>query len=80
MLDIKRRIILASLLAVLALLPVRYSDCGSTATASPASEDGSSWARKNLRQDWNYVFHPDRVNQCKPRQITGYGKADTLGE
>ncbi|HYA42728.1 MAG TPA: hypothetical protein VEF34_15600 [Syntrophobacteraceae bacterium] len=71
MFNAKRRIILAGLLATLALLPVGYSDCGSTATASPASEEARSWARENLRQDWNYMFHPDRVNQCKPRQIKG---------
>jgi hypothetical protein len=79
MLNAKRRIILAGLLATLVLVPVRYSDCGSTATASPASAEGGSWAWKNLKQDWNYIFHPERINQCKPRQITDYGKVGTPG-
>lgn len=71
MLDIKRGIALAGLLAMIALLPVRYSNCGSTATASPPSEENCWWVCSNLKQDWNYLFHPDRINQCKPREITG---------
>jgi hypothetical protein len=65
----KKNIILTGLLAMLALLPVRYSDCGSTATASPPSEEKCDWYCKNLKQDWNYIFHPERVNKCKPRQL-----------
>ena len=68
--SVKRCLILTGLLAVLALLPVRYTDCGSTATASqPAEEHG--WVYKNLKADWNYLFHPDRINQCEPRRIKG---------
>jgi hypothetical protein len=77
MLYTKKRLVLAGMLATLSLLPVRYSDCGSTATASPASEDDRSWVCKNLELDWNYVFHPDRINQCKPREIKDRGKMVT---
>jgi hypothetical protein len=67
--DTKRNIILTGLLAMLALFPARYSDCGSTATASPPSEEKCDWTCKNLKEDWDYIFHPERVNQCKPREI-----------
>ena len=70
----KRNMILTGLLAMLALFPVRYSDCDSTAAASPPSEEKCDWACKNLKQDWNYMFHPERVNQCKPREIREYGR------
>jgi len=73
--NVKRNMLLTGLLAVLALSPVRYSDCGSTATASPPSEEKSSWASRNLSQDWDYVFHPERVNQCKPREIKDHEDA-----
>jgi hypothetical protein len=52
------------------VLPVRYSDCGTTATASPPSEEKCDWYCMNLELDWNYIFHPDRINQCKPRRLT----------
>ncbi len=61
--------VLTALLAVLVLLPVVYSDCGSTATASPAAEEKCDWACRNLRQDWDNLFHPERINQCKPRGL-----------
>jgi hypothetical protein len=22
-----------------------------------------------LKLDWDYIFHPERINQCKPRQL-----------
>jgi hypothetical protein len=66
---------LAGLLAILALFPVGYSDCASTATASPPSEEKCDWYCKNLKQDWNYLFHPDRINQCKPRELKDYQEA-----
>jgi len=72
MINTKKQISLAALLSVLALLPVHYSNCGSTATASPAYEEASSWPCKNLEQDWNYLFHPDRINQCKPRELRAF--------
>ena len=62
-------IFLTALVALLALLPVRYSDCASTASASPASEEECGVVCRNLKQDWNYLFHPERINQCKPREI-----------
>jgi len=66
--NVKGYVMLTGLLAILALVPVRYTDCASTATASqPAEECG--WVCKNLKADWNYLFHPDRINQCKPRRI-----------
>jgi hypothetical protein len=70
MFDLKRGAALAGLIAMIALLPIRYSNCGSTATASPPSEEKCDWPCSNLKQDWNYIFHPDRINQCKPREIT----------
>lgn len=39
------------------------------AQVSSAASDNSEWACKNLKQDWNYLFHPDRVNQCQPRGL-----------
>ena len=67
--NVKKNIILTGLLAMLAVLPARYSDCGSTAAASPPSEEKCGWVCENLKEDWNYIFHPDRVNQCRPREI-----------
>lgn len=64
-----RKHILLGLFAMLAVLPVRYSDCASTATASPPSEEKCNWVCSNLKDDWNYIFHPNRINQCKPRQL-----------
>ncbi len=75
----KRDVILAGLFAMLALLPVRYTDCGSTATASPPSEEKCGWVCKNLEEDWNFIFHPERVNQCKPREIKDHGKGGAPG-
>ena len=56
---------------LLIVLPVRYSDCDSTATASPAADETCGLICHNLRQGWNYLFHPDRINQCKPRELEG---------
>ncbi len=57
------------LLAAIAILPVRYADCGSTATAASPTEKPGDWQHKNLEQDWDYLFHPERINQCKPRAL-----------
>ncbi len=73
MTDELKKIVLSSLLMMIVFLPVRYSDCNSTATASPPSEEKCDWACKNLRADWNYLVHPDRINQCKPRELKEYG-------
>lgn len=27
------------------------------------SEKWDDWPRKNLKEDWNYIFHTDRINQ-----------------
>jgi hypothetical protein len=67
--NLKKKIILAGLLAALALQPVQHPYCDSTATASPPSEEKCGWYCKNLKLDWNYIFHPDRINQCKPRRL-----------
>ncbi len=75
----KKNIILTGLFAMLALLPVRYSDCGSKAAASPPSEAKCDWVCKNLKEDWNYIFHPERVNQCKPREIKDYERGGGAG-
>ena len=75
----KRTMILTGLLAMLVLLPVRYTDCGSTATASQPAEE-CDWVCKNLKADWNYIFHPDRINQCKPREIKDHGKGGLPGQ
>ena len=66
----KIHMIFLIVLAALAVsIPVRYSDCGSTASASPAADDKCGLICMNLKQDWNYLFHPDRINQCKPREL-----------
>jgi len=77
--NVRRNMILTGLLAMLALLPVRYTDCGSTATASQPAEQ-CDWVCKNLRADWNYIFHPDRINQCKPRELKDYEKGGSGGQ
>ena len=70
--NVKNYISLAGLLAILVLSPAGYPDCASTATASSPSEEKCDWYCKNLKQDWNYLFHPERINQCKPRELTDY--------
>jgi hypothetical protein len=77
--NIKRDIILTGLFAMLVFFPVRYTDCGSTATGSQPSEENCDWYCKNLKQDWNYIFHPDRINQCKPREIKNPGNGGAPG-
>jgi hypothetical protein len=67
--NVKKNIILTGLLAMLALMPAGYSDCGSTATSSAPSTEKCDWVCRNLKEDWNYMFHPDRVNQCRPREL-----------
>lgn len=45
------------------------------AYAAPARPNASvlsekcGWECKNLKEDWNYLFHPDRINQVKPPQL-----------
>ncbi len=77
--NIKRDIIFTGLFAMLVFFPVRYTDCGSTATASQPPEENCDWFCKNLKQDWNYIFHPDRINQCKPRNISSLDKGGAPG-
>lgn len=81
--NLKSYISLAGLFAILALCPAVYSavysDCASTATASQAWDEKCDWYCKNLKQDWNYLIHPGRINQCKPREIKDYQKEDEPG-
>jgi len=65
----KKRVIVTGLLAMLAIVPVEYPYCNSTATPPPPSEEKCNWPCKDLKTDWNYLFHPERINQCKPRDI-----------
>ncbi len=39
------------------------------AQVSSETSDNCGWPYKDLKQDWNYLFHPDRVNQCQPRRL-----------
>ncbi len=50
------------------LLPTGIVHAGIDQVSSAAS-DGYGWVCKNLKDDWNYLFHPDRVNQCHPRGL-----------
>lgn len=50
------------------LLPIGFVHAGSDQVSSAASDD-YGWVCKNLKDDWNYLFHPDRVNQCRPRGL-----------
>lgn len=33
-------------------------------------ESWDDWPCKNLKTDWNYLFHPDRINQYQPPRDT----------
>jgi hypothetical protein len=35
----------------------------STLKESPSETRWDDWPCKNLNIDWNYLFHPDRINQ-----------------
>jgi len=50
------------------LFPAGFVHAGFAQVSSAASDD-CGWACKDLKQDWNYLFHPDRVNQCQPRGL-----------
>jgi hypothetical protein len=56
------------LVASTTLLPTVLVHAGFAQVSSPASDD-YGWPCKDLKQDWNYLFHPDRVNQCHPRGL-----------
>ena len=68
-----QRIIVAILFGIISLIPVEYTFAGANCPPRPVVEESAFyWPDKNLKQDWNYLFHPDRVNQFKPRQLRDY--------
>jgi len=56
------------LIAFMMLFPTVFVHTGFAQVSSVAS-DNCGWPCKDLKQDWNYLVHPDRVNQCKPRRL-----------
>ena len=56
------------LIAFMMLFPTVFVHTGIAQVSSVAS-DNCGWPCKDLKQDWNYLVHPDRVNQCKPRRL-----------
>jgi hypothetical protein len=70
----------AMLLAVSTiLLPSVLVHTGFAQVSSAASDD-YGWVCKNLEQDWNYLFHPDRVNQCHPRGLESDNRLKELSK
>jgi hypothetical protein len=58
------KLALILLFAAVAILSVRYPDCASTATAASPTEKPGDWRNKNLEQDWNFLFHPERTTSA----------------
>ncbi len=54
-----------------------FVHAGFAQISSPASDNGG-WVCKNLQEDWNYLFHPDRVNQCQPREFESNKRLEEL--
>ncbi len=68
-----QRIIIAVLLGIISLVPVEYTFADSNSRpCSVVEESAWYWPVQNLKEDWNYLFHPDRINQYKPRQLRDY--------
>ncbi len=71
--SLRTAIALATLLiAFMMLFPTVFVHTG-FAQVSSAASDNCGWPCKDLKQDWNYLFHPDRVNQCRPRRLESDG-------
>jgi len=53
-------------------LLIFYGFCHATAATEPVIKDSDTqirwddWPCKNLKTDWNYLFHPHRINQYLP--------------
>lgn len=48
----------------LAAQPYSQAETNTVMSGAPATEKRwDQWTCKNLKTDWNYLFHPDRVNQ-----------------
>ncbi len=54
--------------ACILLFSITFTMTGFAQVLSPASDE-CDWPCKNLKQLWNYLFHPERVNQCQPRGL-----------
>ncbi len=50
------------------------------AQVSTAASDNCGWPCQNLKQDWNYLFHPSRVNQCQPRGLESDNRLEELSK
>ncbi len=66
---VKTEVILAFLFL---LITIAFTSAGSyPAFAKDTSKisDSCGWQCKNLKADWDYLYHPDRINQCQPRPL-----------
>jgi hypothetical protein len=66
-------LVFAALLFPTALYPnsLAFADSTTPIVKEPVkSERWDDWACKNLKTDWNYLFHPDRINQYIPPENT----------
>ncbi len=61
------------------LLPPVFVHAGFDQVSSAASDD-HGWVCKNVQEDWNYLFHPDRVNQCRPRGLESDNRLEELSK
>ena len=70
----------AMLLALSTMLfPTLFVHTG-FAEAPSAASDNYGWVCKNLQEDWNYLFHPERVNQCEPRGLESDNRLKELSK
>ena len=67
------------LVASTMLLPAVLVHAGFAQVSSAASDD-CGWPCKDLKQDWNYLIHPDRVNQCQPRGLESDNRLKELSK
>jgi hypothetical protein len=78
--SLKTAIAAAMLLAMSTmLLPPVFVHAG-FAQVSSAAPDDYGWFCKNLQEDWNYLFHPNRVNQCHPRGLESDNRLEELSK
>jgi hypothetical protein len=67
--NLRTGIVLAICIMVLGSLFPVLSVLADRAQVLPAKVDECRLVCKNLKQDWNYLFHPEMVNQCEPRRL-----------
>jgi hypothetical protein len=62
-------LLFSALFFVMAFVPFSHSYADSTAPSQDESlpaKNWDDWPCKNLKTDWNYLFHPDLINQYIP--------------